>query len=180
TKFSGAPNSANICSAPLSFLVPLKTTKTGKIVKGRRPLRIKGTSSAVVKDSDGLTLECRPSTCGDGIIDKDHETCDDGNRTNNDGCNQACQIEPGYSCFNEPSTCVPFTPTFTVTSTPTVTDTPTVTPTSTETPTHTPTNTPTNTRTPTSTRTSTSTRTPSNTPTQTSTATVTNTPTETA
>src|SRR5262249_46755858 len=135
TKFSGAPNSANICSAPLSFLGPLKTTKTSKIVQGRRPLRIKGTTSALVTDSDGLTLECRPSTCGDGIIDKNHETCDDGNRTNNDGCNQACQVEAGYSCSGQPSTCVPFTPTLPVSSTPTVTDTPTVTPTRSDTPT---------------------------------------------
>ena len=31
--------------------------------------------------------------CGDGIIDKDYETCDDGNNKSGDGCSSTCQLE---------------------------------------------------------------------------------------
>jgi cysteine-rich repeat protein len=35
-------------------------------------------------------LDCRPATCGDGIVDA-NELCDDGNTTSGDGCRADCQ-----------------------------------------------------------------------------------------
>ncbi len=46
------------------------------------------------------------STCGDGIKAPD-ENCDDGNINNEDGCDESCQIELGYSCTgNNNANCV--------------------------------------------------------------------------
>lgn len=70
-------------------------------------------SSEVCDDGDGNTttyfvasasasldeLKCRPDClglqahCGDGIIQSDEEECDDGNNTDGDGCNAACETE---------------------------------------------------------------------------------------
>lgn len=55
-----------------------------------------------------LVLACAPDprsneNCGDGIIDPE-ETCDDGNTEGGDGCS-ACQVDPGFTCADEPSTC---------------------------------------------------------------------------
>ena len=37
--------------------------------------------------------------CGDGNLDTDKgETCDDGNKTNGDGCSKHCLLEKGYAC----------------------------------------------------------------------------------
>jgi cysteine-rich repeat protein len=44
-----------------------------------------------------------PPGCGDGVI-AGQESCDDGNATANDGCSQ-CNVDPGYDCTGEPSTC---------------------------------------------------------------------------
>ncbi len=37
------------------------------------------------------------STCGDGVVSRP-ESCDDGNRTDGDGCSLMCAIEEGWSC----------------------------------------------------------------------------------
>ena len=42
--------------------------------------------------------------CGDGVLET-VEACDDGNRTNGDGCNSSCMIEDGYVCTGSPSMC---------------------------------------------------------------------------
>ncbi|MBD3203001.1 MAG: hypothetical protein GF411_01720, partial [Candidatus Lokiarchaeota archaeon] len=42
--------------------------------------------------------------CGDGVIDGAEE-CDDDNMNNGDGCSDSCEIEPGYVCTGEPSSC---------------------------------------------------------------------------
>lgn len=34
---------------------------------------------------------CRPSVCGDGLLDPDTEVCDDGNTSSGDGCRADCQ-----------------------------------------------------------------------------------------
>jgi cysteine-rich repeat protein len=196
---AGSSNAtANLCSAPVPVVVPLKLSTTGKIRPGKRALRVIARSSGGLLDPDSLVLQCFPSTCGDGVIQADHETCDDGNRTNGDGCDQGCQIElptptPTPTATGSPQpTPTPTetaTPTFTATDTPTrtptvtktFTPTRTDTPTQTPTPTHTPTRTDTPTKTMTPTRTATPTRTPTstNTPTRTSTPTRTFTPTHT-
>ena len=61
---------------------------------------------------DGWT--CKPSACGNGIID--HwlwngctlvgESCDDGNQISGDGCSSRCELEPYFAC-TEGAPCVP-------------------------------------------------------------------------
>jgi cysteine-rich repeat protein len=149
----GAPNDlTDFCTNPVAITVPLKVLNSGKEKRARKTVRLKTAASDGNRDTDSLRFECQPSTCGNGIVEP-HEDCDDGNRTNGDGCGQGCRIEP----------------------TPTATPTVTVTPTSTSTPT----SSPTSTRTPTATSTPTSTPTPSatDTPTPLPTSTPTVTPT---
>lgn len=43
--------------------------------------------------------------CGDGLL-QETETCDDANQIEGDGCT-SCQIEEGFLCQNQPSTCQP-------------------------------------------------------------------------
>ncbi len=51
---------------------------------------------------------CVAPTCGDGIISPSAgEQCDDNNTASGDGCNAACQVEVGWLCSGEPSTCEP-------------------------------------------------------------------------
>ena len=45
-----------------------------------------------------------PLPCGDGTIDGG-ELCDDGNGVSGDGCDASCQLEPGWTCSNQPSQC---------------------------------------------------------------------------
>lgn len=44
-------------------------------------------------------------TCGDGVVDRPVERCDDGNTNPDDGCSAQCQIEPSFACVGEPSIC---------------------------------------------------------------------------
>ena len=56
-------------------------------------------------DDGSENLSCvTPNICGDGTI-LEAEACDDGNRTSGDGCDSSCQIETGFDCLGEPSTC---------------------------------------------------------------------------
>jgi cysteine-rich repeat protein len=181
----------NQCSDPLGIVVPLKQRLSGKVIPGRRTLHVRGVTLLGARDTDTLRLKCLPSTCGDGIVQTDHEECDDGNRIDGDGCNRGCHIEhptptpiPTGTPTNTATPTVTSTPTNTATATLTPTETPTETPTPTETqvpgaPTWTPTQTPTATPTATLTRTPTNTPTSTNTPTKTPTLTPTRTPTST-
>ncbi|MEK9206924.1 MAG: myxococcus cysteine-rich repeat containing protein, partial [Patescibacteria group bacterium] len=45
------------------------------------------------------------SLCGNGIINTG-EACDDGNTANLDGCSSSCQVEGGWTCSGQPSTCL--------------------------------------------------------------------------
>ncbi|MFH2007580.1 MAG: kelch repeat-containing protein [bacterium] len=47
---------------------------------------------------------CEPIACGNGYLEAG-EQCDDGNTAPGDGCDGSGQIEPGYSCSGQPSTC---------------------------------------------------------------------------
>jgi cysteine-rich repeat protein len=52
---------------------------------------------------DGALSGCVPPNCGDGAADADEE-CDDGGRVAGDGCDAACQLEPGGDpCAGVPS-----------------------------------------------------------------------------
>ncbi|MBN1959880.1 MAG: DUF4215 domain-containing protein [Deltaproteobacteria bacterium] len=45
--------------------------------------------------------------CSNGRIQA-NEQCDDGNKTNGDGCSAICEIEPGWNCLKQaPFTCTP-------------------------------------------------------------------------
>ena len=44
--------------------------------------------------------------CGSGTLDAG-ETCDDGNQVPGDGCDDNCEVETGWTCTGEPSSCVP-------------------------------------------------------------------------
>ncbi|MBI3782689.1 MAG: metallophosphoesterase [Deltaproteobacteria bacterium] len=90
----GPPNSLlNKCSRQLPIVVPLRRLASGVLLPGITALRLRATTVQTKYDTDTLTLRCRPSTCGNGVIEADHETCDDGNRVDGDGCNRGCQIE---------------------------------------------------------------------------------------
>jgi len=41
-----------------------------------------------------------PTLCGDGALDP-FETCDDDNHDSGDGCDETCQVEPGYTCAKD-------------------------------------------------------------------------------
>lgn len=44
--------------------------------------------------------------CGNGLVEAD-ESCDDGNRSDDDGCSSRCQLEAGWTCESTPmSVCV--------------------------------------------------------------------------
>ncbi|MEE2778980.1 MAG: DUF4215 domain-containing protein, partial [Myxococcota bacterium] len=70
-------------------------------------------TGAIYLDSDELVLKIcidgsyqaiASGVCGDGAI-QGAEECDDANALNSDGCNAACQEEPGFSCTGAPSSC---------------------------------------------------------------------------
>jgi fibro-slime domain-containing protein len=50
-------------------------------------------------DGTADRLDAEPaSTCGDGVRDEPLETCDDQNQLAGDGCDEDCQVEPGFNC----------------------------------------------------------------------------------
>ncbi len=57
-----------------------------------------------------VALDCgdpaRPAACGNGCVEPG-EGCDDGNRSEGDGCSQACQVEDGWECPGAPVGCTP-------------------------------------------------------------------------
>jgi cysteine-rich repeat protein len=168
----GATNtSLNQCKGPIDLVVPQRQNGDSVFVTGTKRIRMVTLDPATRprKDVDSLLLVCRPSTCGNSVVDIFWETCDDGNRTNGDGCNQGCQIETGPS--PTPSNTRTQTATPTITATPTETATPTVTATPSDTPTVTATPTITNSPVPSATPTITNTPAPTATPTQTATPT---------
>ena len=40
------------------------------------------------------------SICGDGILNKTFQECDDGNRIDRDGCGKDCRVENNYNCHD--------------------------------------------------------------------------------
>jgi cysteine-rich repeat protein len=145
TIYEGQPTAAsNVCGPPAEVIVPLKQ-RSGKSLRNvKRFVTRTDLLTAGKFDKDSLLFECRPSTCGDGVIQGDHEQCDDGNRDNGDGCDAGCQLE-GLA-VDSPTPTASRTPTDTPTplGTPTYTPTqvpgaPTFTPTQTASPSPTPT-----------------------------------------
>jgi cysteine-rich repeat protein len=178
----GTSNSLpDFCADPVAISVPLKLRRSGAYSRGRRILRVQSLTPDDRRDTDVLRLECRPSTCGNGIVEA-HEDCDDANRLNGDGCDQGCRIERPTPTPTPTFTVAPTaTRTATAVATATATRTATGTATASGTATATAAATATVTATATGTRTATRTLTPSSTVTATATrtATTTETPTRT-
>lgn len=87
----GTANSAlNQCSGTLGLEIPLRRLKSGRLRPGRRTYKLRASTSFGFLDTDTLRIQCRPSTCGNGTVEN-HEGCDDGNRTEGDGCDRGCQ-----------------------------------------------------------------------------------------
>ncbi len=56
----------------------------------------------------GCTSSCQlASFCGDGLVDAEHEACDDGDDSDGDGCGKTCVEEEDWECAGEPSVCLP-------------------------------------------------------------------------
>lgn len=51
-----------------------------------------------------IPVEPVAGSCGNGTIDAG-EMCDDGDSAGGDGCSATCEIEPGFTCVGEPSSC---------------------------------------------------------------------------
>ncbi len=59
-------------------------------------------------DTDTATVNVTvttPRVCGDSVITAPEE-CDDGDADPGDGCDANCEVEDGFDCTGEPSTCV--------------------------------------------------------------------------
>src|SRR6187455_2346051 len=54
--------------------------------------------------TDPESCEVPEAFCGDGVIAAG-EDCDDDNRSDFDGCDVSCEVEHGYTCDGEPSSC---------------------------------------------------------------------------
>jgi len=161
--------SLSACTGPFSILVPLRPLLSGRRGKGHTGIRIRATGVSGAPDTDSVRFECRPSTCGNHIVETDHEDCDDGNRDNGDGCDAGCHVE-------SPTPSPSATPTASLTPTAGLAPSPTASPTLTRTPAATASVT----RTPTASATTSVTLTASLTPTTTATDTATPTDTSTA
>ena len=61
-------------------------------------------------NSDSAPNACRTTcdlpSCGDGVVDDTlSEVCDDGGIATDDGCDDGCAVETGWTCSGTPSTC---------------------------------------------------------------------------
>lgn len=75
---------------------------------------VEGAEMCEPSQTEGCTSQCQfapdcsgdgecTSECGDGLVLS--EDCDDGNKLNGDGCDENCQVEPGYMCTSEEGDC---------------------------------------------------------------------------
>ena len=89
-------------------LGPTRTATMDSCPTSDRVRRRLGAPAFVLAIAPLLVVGCATNNprldCGNGIIDP-QEACDDGNRDSGDGCDRSCRIEPGFSCFEEPSVC---------------------------------------------------------------------------
>jgi len=141
----GVPNTTpDLCSEAIGLIVPLRAAPA-RMRPGQKRFRVRTVANNGQIDRDSFTIVCRPSTCGDGILQVG-EDCEDDNRDDGDGCDRGCQFEVANTPTVSHTPTLTFTPTrtSTVTMTPTPTETlppgaPTLTPSQTGTITPTPT-----------------------------------------
>ena len=62
-----------------------------------------GETECIVCNADCVFEAGLVTECGDGILNglEAEEACDDGNRVNEDGCSDTCEIEDGWSCEDD-------------------------------------------------------------------------------
>ncbi|MFN8599385.1 MAG: DUF4215 domain-containing protein [Candidatus Binatia bacterium] len=138
--YAGVVNDTpNLCSGEIQLFVPMTQRPDGSYKKARRRFRVRASSSDGRVDVDTFTYWCLPSRCGDGYLEPKKEQCDDGNRDNDDGCDQGCYIVPTPTPTPSPSP----SPSPTASPSPSPTPSPTPEPTQTPEPTPTPDFTPT-------------------------------------
>ncbi len=58
----------------------------------------KDTTRCLEKDPPSYCNITRPPACGDGIVNRAEEQCDDGNTLPGDGCTGVCKIENNFDC----------------------------------------------------------------------------------
>jgi len=112
----GIPGSAVYCDSECKFI-------PGNCGDGSRG-PYEGCDDGNLNNGDGCTNTCTPEpgytcfgdlgqlsncqgapqVCGNGAVEGT-EQCDDGDTADQDGCDSNCQIEDGYECSGQPSTC---------------------------------------------------------------------------
>lgn len=85
-------------------------TDGGGLLDGEEDLNFNGKVDEGETDPNDPSDDLVDSTCGDGIVEG-AEQCDDNGAEHGDGCSDVCQVEEGWECDDEPSTCTPLIPT---------------------------------------------------------------------
>jgi len=55
--------------------------------------------------ASGACVACKTARCGDGVIHREHEQCDDANQVSGDGCSASCRVEPVALALGGGTTC---------------------------------------------------------------------------
>ncbi len=86
-------------------------TDQGTVADGLEDVNHNGAVDPGERDPLDPSDDLMGPVCGDGMIEGG-EACDDGNTVDGDGCNMSCQVEDGWDCMDEPSTCteIPIAP----------------------------------------------------------------------
>lgn len=92
----GRPSNTEVTANVTSLCVP-GTSVCGDGVQDLLCERCDAGLSNSDTTPDACRNNCRTAHCGDGTIDSG-ETCDDGNRTDCDGCSRDCVLELGLGC----------------------------------------------------------------------------------
>ncbi len=89
----------------LDYLDASVSGKTANLTMLVRGHTIDGHSVSAAGGGGLAINSCTTSAvCGDGSINGS-EQCDDGNTRSGDGCSSSCQVEQGWVCSGQPSSC---------------------------------------------------------------------------
>jgi cysteine-rich repeat protein len=87
-----------------SRIDPRADSLAALVPPGTYHIRVSAFDAAPIA-SYGLQVTAALPVCGNGLLERE-EACDDGNVTEGDGCDAACDVAPGWSCNGAPSFCV--------------------------------------------------------------------------
>ena len=84
----------------------MKSTLSSLLLSGRSSAGLLALAllTACAGGETATTTETNVAACGDGISAR-LEECDDGNTEDGDGCNAICEVEAGFVCTGDPSSC---------------------------------------------------------------------------